>query len=216
MLTHGVLGVVPRLRRSLPRRAKRRNESAPSGNSSEPPARRNCRRPPSLGEAAQSPRGNDAGARENSSEPPASRGNEISRRELCAAPRQDAACAAPSPRHPRIVGASERRHNPENPGRKPGDKPPQNQPRASERRHNLPRGSEARGLLFDAHPRLRRAPTRFRASFPQKKKRSRSGLRAAGGNASFRAGFQCALAASRAAFFLSHLRTGSGIVPPSS
>ena len=80
-----------------------------------------------------------------------------------------------------------------------------------------PRGSEARGLLFAADPRFRYAPTHSRASVPAKKKeRPAPACAAVGGNASFCAGFQCARAASRAAFFLSHLRTGSGIVPPSS
>ena len=82
MLTHGVLGVVPRLRRSLPRRAKRRNKSVLAGTRlSLPPraganqacadetdcarlhradasARRSCRRTQSLEEAAQAPHGN--------------------------------------------------------------------------------------------------------------------------------------------------------------
>ena len=45
MLTHGVLGVVPRLRRSLPRRAKRRNKSVPAGTSPSC-ARERTKRPP--------------------------------------------------------------------------------------------------------------------------------------------------------------------------
>ena len=40
MLAHGVFDVAPRLRRSLPRRAKRRNKSVPRGNAFEPPAAR--------------------------------------------------------------------------------------------------------------------------------------------------------------------------------
>ena len=54
--------------------------------------------------------------------------------------------------------------------------PPALAPAASPHRRSLgeaaqsPRGSEARGLLFAAHPRFRYAPTHSRASVPAKKK----------------------------------------------
>ena len=82
----------------------------------------------------------------------------------------------------------------------------QSPPRERSARTSLRRAS-AFPIRADAFPRIRSR---------KKKERPAPARAAVGGNASFCAGFQCARAASRAAFFLSHLRTGSGIVPPSS
>ena len=120
MLTHGVLGVVPRLRRSLPRRAKRRDKSVPAG--------------------AMRARGKTRPSR-----PPRAR----ERNKPTGTPRRDASS------RPHILRASGARSR--------------GVPRSLGEAAQSPRGSEARGLLFAAHPRLRRAPTRSRASFPQKK-----------------------------------------------
>ena len=152
---------------------------------------------------------------------PASRGNEISRREPRAATRQAArTSSAPPALAPaasplrRSLGEATQPQEPRAQAR--GQAASRNRPGASERRHNLPAGAK-RADFFS--PRIRGSDTRRRIPahpFPQKKERPAPACAAVGGNASFCAGFQCARAASRAAFFLSHLRTGSGIVPPSS
>ena len=142
MLAHGVLGIVPRLRRSLPRRAKRRNKSVL--------------------------------ARERHSR---KQNNPTGTRRFLGVP------ASPEPRRGGTISPRER------------------SARTSFRR------ASAVPIRADAFPRIRSR---------KKKERPAPACAAVGGNASFCAGFQCARAASRAAFFLSHLRTGSGIVPPSS
>ena len=123
MLAHGVSWLVPRLRRSLPRREKRGSEAS----------RRECgaRSPHQASSCAKSrkdvvvagtPKSGGNAADANTA---AFRHAHAARQAFSHHPRLGNAPAALPQR-----GASERRHNTENPGRKPGDKPrPKSEPR---------------------------------------------------------------------------------------
>ena len=166
MLTHGVFGVVPRLRRSLPRCAKRGNVSFPAGprpscareRTKRPPtkpiASRRRIRPPKLPAHSKPRRGDTTSARIH----------------IVNTQERTRASGLPAPSEPRRGGTT-----PKNPGREPGDKPhPKTNPslgeaaqsprrvsafsiRAGTRRRLLlspqktrPRGKTLRGRVFSA------------------------------------------------------------------
>ena len=167
MLTHGVFGVVPRLRRSLPRCAKRGNVSFPAGprpscareRTKRPPtkpiASRRRIRPPKLPAHSKPRRGDTTSARIH----------------IVNTQERTRASGLPAPSEPRRGGTT-----PRTPGVSPGTSLTQKQIRASERRHNLPA----------AYPRFRYA-ARGRLLLSLKKKSVPAGKPC--GDASFRRAF---------------------------
>ena len=147
----------------LPRRA-------PRGSESSPPARRPRRKaaPAAFPQCGASERRHNP-ARERSADGNAIRVSAFSIRAGTGRyadtfPRRPRRRTAPA--GSRITGASERRHNPRNPGREPGDSSPLK--RAEPRRGGtIPRGSEARTGTPSAYPRFRyaRVPAGAGAAF---------------------------------------------------